>query len=1172
MEKLFAIPMGGLAAGMAIALILAVGTVGVLAIRNPVLVKIAVRNIPRRRAQSVLIVIGLMLSTTIITASLVVGDTISSSIRQTALNGLRNTDITVGSPLFAAFGDDYLSADLLAQVHAVVDDDPRIDGVMPQIRDTFPIVNPRASRTEVGTSVIGLDTAAQAGFAELRSLDGEVVPLDSLGQGEILLNEDLAEELDARTGDVVLLVASTGRHELTVRAVVESRGLAGSRPGFQGPGSPAVAIVALRVLQRLLDREGQVDQVEISIRGDARPDRKLSDEVTKDLRLAFTDREVAREIFQLLRAGDAVDAIDSYAVSNPDLRKSLKLDLEELVAELRKDTVSDDLRSLLADNEVAATAVLALEEAGMRETVVQAIALLSRLETLRVDDIKSRVLDIANLVGSFFTSIFAILGSFSIMVGLLLIFLVFVMLAAARSTEMGIARAVGTKRGQLVQTFVFEGTVYAVAASLAGTILGILASLALVQVLTTIVPEDVDFTIRYNIQFRSLVVAFSAGMLITLLTVVISAYRVSRLNIAVAIRGLREEFVTSETPPLFNRAVRLGQAILGPLYLLYRAWTAMRRGYGWRLTVVAALATAIPLVWLARVAVAAYQVVSPYLGLGWPVAILGILIAIWGMGLDSAALFSIGASALFIGIGLFVRVILRRTTLREEVVSRISYTVMGVLLLSFWSLPFDALESLTGELNGDFEMFFLSGAFLVAAAVWIVMHNTELVLWPLIQTVGRFGRLRPVLATAIAYPMAAKFRTGLTLAMFALIIFTLMVFAVINRAFSNTILNDPDRATGGYEISATISRDRPIDDIEAAIAEAPGLSLDDFAVIAASAELPAEARQAGPYLGEEIEDRRFRRLGVHTVGEPFLKTNLFQLSHFDTAFGSTDREIWEALAADSSLAVVDAGVLGGNDDFGGAGFGSRFRVQGIGVRDDEEIEAFTVELRPPLGTGEPVTRTVIAIIDPAASVFSNGGSMIHTGASILGDLATRPVPLTRYDFRLSESVRAEDVAPTLETAFLDYNMEARVNEEELRESVSFNQAFNQLFQGFMGLGLLVGVASLGVMSFRAVVERRQAIGLLRAIGFKSRMIQAQFLIESSLIALLGIVLGLALGSLVSWNLLNDLNKEFGGLTFSVPWLTVAIIVAVAYTFSLLMAIWPARQAAQIFPAEALRYE
>ena len=61
---------------------------------------------------------------------------------------------------------------------------------------------------------------------------------------------------------------------------------------------------------------------------------------------------------------------------------------------------------------------------------------------------------------------------FSIAAGVLLIFLIFVMLAAERRSELGIARAVGTRRGHLVQMFLFEGAAYDLAAALVGAVLG----------------------------------------------------------------------------------------------------------------------------------------------------------------------------------------------------------------------------------------------------------------------------------------------------------------------------------------------------------------------------------------------------------------------------------------------------------------------------------------------------------------------------------------------------------------------------------------------------------------------------------------------------------------------------------------------------------------------------
>ena len=145
--------------------------------------------------------------------------------------------------------------------------------------------------------------------------------------------------------------------------------------------------------------------------------------------------------------------------------------------------------------------------------------------------------------------------------------------------------------------------------------------------------------------------------------------------------------------------------------------------------------------------------------------------------------------------------------------------------------------------------------------------------------------------------------------------------------------------------------------------------------------------------------------------------------------------------------------------------------------------------------------------------------------------------------------------------------------EDIEEERSASEGINLLLQGFMASGLLVGIAALGVISLRSVVERRQQIGVLRAIGYRQSMVLASFLIESSFIALLGILLGVGLGSLLSYNLVEAIGEDIPGLSFTVPWMQIGIIVAIAYAFSLLTTFLPARTGVpEIYPAEALRYE
>ena len=126
----------------------------------------------------------------------------------------------------------------------------------------------------------------------------------------------------------------------------------------------------------------------------------------------------------------------------------------------------------------------------------------------------------------------------------------------------------------------------------------------------------------------------------------------------------------------------------------------------------------------------------------------------------------------------------------------------------------------------------------------------------------------------------------------------------------------------------------------------------------------------------------------------------------------------------------------------------------------------------------------------------------------------------------------------------------------------------------MGLGLIVGVAALGVISARSVVERRQEIGVMRAIGFQARLVQFSFIAESTFVVVLGILLGLGLGLAIAFNVIRDAGQSssWDNLRFTVPWLNLLVIFAVANAAALLMTLLPARRSSRVYPATALRYE
>ena len=106
-----------------------------------------------------------------------------------------------------------------------------------------------------------------------------------------------------------------------------------------------------------------------------------------------------------------------------------------------------------------------------------------------------------------------------------------------------------------------------------------------------------------------------------------------------------------------------------------------------------------------------------------------------------------------------------------------------------------------------------------------------------------------------------------------------------------------------------------------------------------------------------------------------------------------------------------------------------------------------------------------------------------------------------------------------------------------------------------------------------MIERRQQIGVLRAIGFSKGRVQLSFLLESSFIAIIGIGLGIILSLLQNIIVIGPAIKASEpDFAVSIPWLRVALIAIIAYVFTFATTLLPSRQAAGVPPADALRYQ
>ena len=134
--------------------------------------------------------------------------------------------------------------------------------------------------------------------------------------------------------------------------------------------------------------------------------------------------------------------------------------------------------------------------------------------------------------------------------------------------------------------------------------------------------------------------------------------------------------------------------------------------------------------------------------------------------------------------------------------------------------------------------------------------------------------------------------------------------------------------------------------------------------------------------------------------------------------------------------------------------------------------------------------------------------------------------------------------------------------------------FNQVTFGFFavmvalsGVGLMVGGVGVIAIMMISVTERTREIGVRKALGATKREIMFQFLVEAATLTLVGGVVGMALGALISMAI-----AKFSPIPASIPlWSVVTALIASVVT-GVLFGLYPAFRAAQLDPVEALRFE
>lgn len=501
-----------------------------------------------------------------------------------------------------------------------------------------------------------------------------------------------------------------------------------------------------------------------------------------------------------------------------------------------------------------------------------------------------------------------------------------------------------------------------------------------------------------------------------------------------------------------------------------------------------------------------------WLVLGGVVTVLGSLLLFRGFAAPQASLIIAGVPIVALGAQSAYRAIAGRR--------RWAMTAAGLTVL-VWAI-IGVTVSIAVDADLEISAFVTQGTVGVIGAVLLISEYQG----EIGRFLSRISRRSLTVRLGLAYPLARRTRTAFTMGQFAIVVFVLVYISVLSNMFAGQVDGLTRDISGGYDAFVTSNPANPVPVEELA-------QRSDVRAIAPVTAVPAEITLAGAddatFWGMASFDER-----MISGGAPALEAR----GDF-----SSDAAAYRELLTNPNAAMVDSFFLTDNGPPSAA----------VDIGD-------TIVVKDPI-SGRSKELTVIAE-SPDDWLFNGGFMNPETMREVFGD---RAVPNRAY-------VDTDDPASfsnEVEAEYFDRGAESDPISRIVDENLAQQNQFFTLMRSFLAIGLVIGIAGIGVIMVRAVRERRRQIGVLRALGFEASNVSNAFAVEATFVAVAGTLVGVLLGFVCSWSITRSDN--FGeGLTWTVPWVAVGILVAGTLIGSLLATFFPARSASKIRPSVALR--
>lgn len=497
---------------------------------------------------------------------------------------------------------------------------------------------------------------------------------------------------------------------------------------------------------------------------------------------------------------------------------------------------------------------------------------------------------------------------------------------------------------------------------------------------------------------------------------------------------------------------------------------------------------------------------------GWLRLALGLLVGVSGFQAPAAPPIIAGfAIAVWGAYGL----------IRARVGTKRSWVTLAAVFVLAWGVVAVPI-AVARDADLDIDAFVVQGITLVLASVALVTEYQHEIGRAIARLTGRSLTVR----LGLAYPLARRQRTAFSVGQFAIVVFVLVYISVFAHMFGGQVDGFTAEISGGYNTVVDYNPANPISYEE--LARREGVSAV-APLVRVGAEITPKGEREPTTWAMTGFDERF------VEGEP---PRLEALGEY-----TSDEAAYRAVLEHDGYAMVDSFFLSDN--------GPPSSPVGVGS---------TITIEDPV-SGRSKDLLVVA---EAPDDWAFNGGLVST-ATLQEVFGERAVPSRAY-------VTADDPAAfndAIEADFFARGAEGETLREIVDRNLTQQNQFFTLMRAFLAVGLVIGIAGIGVIMVRAVRERRRQIGVLRALGFEAESVSGAFAIEAAFIAIEGTVIGVVLAFVCTWSI--TFTDDFGeGLAWSVPWIAVLILTLGTLVGALLATFAPARNASAIRPSVALR--